>query len=580
MLTIPDAIKALYLDDTSAEIRRNFRVHFPNGEMADINNDQIVQESVQLTESIMSQNTFKFGLAEAPQISFETVGVGNMLGMTIECSHEIETTSLSAADIAAIQAGIWDGELVLQQDSDLGFGFFRIPLGTFVVDSCPRNHGAMTHRRVSAYGLSESLLKNDFNEQVLAMPVNASTITYDLWALFSSYMFQDEQSLIDNGWTKQADVLPAFPSSHLIGGEHTFKTSGGSNFKFTLSSLNFYLRTLYSSGYPTFRKDTIIEVENQVDFDDAADAVVTYLQSNNIDPVQSGYSDWDAVHEFFRYYLSHNDYGGTSITNYTSIYILGHALGVLATDDSNSLINLHGLHELGVVHSGQYLSLGYTASPPILNRYVAGNSHILSGIDLKFKSTGSSEYGGFTFINTFDQVDIVVGALEVCGRFGRAARRAGFEAFLLDATSPIAMSPGLYSDLWYDEYTVDGIGTVIVNYGDDQTTGINVGSGDSVYQMTDNAVLDALGSESTVQDVVDLLNIEFIPNIGDIDFIPIDMTMRGLPWVEAGDAIEVTTEDGEVVNSFILTRTLTGIQTLTDSIGSSGGDLISVGVTS
>ena len=109
MLNIPDSIKALYLADTDPYIRRNFRVHFPNGELPDINNDQIVSESMQLTESIMSQNTFKFGLAEAPQISFETVGVGNMMGLTIECSHEIETSSLTAAQISDIQADTWDG---------------------------------------------------------------------------------------------------------------------------------------------------------------------------------------------------------------------------------------------------------------------------------------------------------------------------------------------------------------------------------------------------------------------------------------------------------------------------------------
>ena len=152
MLNIPTAIKALYLTEGRPDIRKNFRVTFPNGEYPDINGDQILSESVKFTESIMSQSSFRFGLAEAPQIQFEVIGAGNMLGMTIDCFHEIETTSLSAADIAAIQAGTWDGELVLEADSDLGFGFFRIPLGEFFVDKCPRNHGAMTHRRVVAYG--------------------------------------------------------------------------------------------------------------------------------------------------------------------------------------------------------------------------------------------------------------------------------------------------------------------------------------------------------------------------------------------------------------------------------------------
>ena len=80
MLNIPSTIKALYLTEGRPDIRKNFRVTFPNGEYPDINGDQILSESVKFTESIMSQSSFRFGLAEAPQIQFEVIGAGNMLG--------------------------------------------------------------------------------------------------------------------------------------------------------------------------------------------------------------------------------------------------------------------------------------------------------------------------------------------------------------------------------------------------------------------------------------------------------------------------------------------------------------------
>ena len=164
MLTIPSQIKTLYQTDG---VQKNFRVHFPNGEYSDITNSDVVSESVHFTESLCSQSVFKFGLAEASVLEFETVGIGNMYGMTIEASIEIDTSSLSAAQISAIQADEGDGTLVLVSASDIGYGFYRIPLGVFRVDSCPRNHGAMAHRKVTAYGICASLKTSKFENYKL-----------------------------------------------------------------------------------------------------------------------------------------------------------------------------------------------------------------------------------------------------------------------------------------------------------------------------------------------------------------------------------------------------------------------------
>ena len=75
MLNIPDEIKALFKNGSAF---KNFHVHFPNGENADLNNDDIVAESVQFTESICSKEVFQFGLSERSQIEFECVGVQNI----------------------------------------------------------------------------------------------------------------------------------------------------------------------------------------------------------------------------------------------------------------------------------------------------------------------------------------------------------------------------------------------------------------------------------------------------------------------------------------------------------------------
>lgn len=91
MLNIPEEIRDLLKQDS---VKKNFRVHFPNGESEDITNSKIVSESVQFRESICSQNELRFGLCESPQIEFETVDVGNIKGATIECSYDIDVTGI------------------------------------------------------------------------------------------------------------------------------------------------------------------------------------------------------------------------------------------------------------------------------------------------------------------------------------------------------------------------------------------------------------------------------------------------------------------------------------------------------
>ncbi|WP_026661433.1 hypothetical protein [Butyrivibrio proteoclasticus] len=82
------------------------------------------------------------------------------------------------------------------------------------------------------------------------------------------------------------------------------------------------------------------------------------------------------------------------------------------------------------------------------------------------------------------------------------------------------------------------------------------------YSLSFNKLLDELspGEEKSV---------EFCRNFGEtiknVRYMPSRITMRGLPYLEAGDLVHVDTDDGGF-NTYILRRTLKGIQTLTDEI--------------
>lgn len=89
MLNIPDSIKNLFKQDST---RKNFRVHFPNGEFRDLTNADIESETVSLTESINSSAIIKFGLCESPVMEFVCHGLPNVKGKTIQCQLEVDVT--------------------------------------------------------------------------------------------------------------------------------------------------------------------------------------------------------------------------------------------------------------------------------------------------------------------------------------------------------------------------------------------------------------------------------------------------------------------------------------------------------
>ena len=134
MLNIPQDIKDLLHQDTC---KKNIRIVFPNGERTDICNDLIVKDSVSFKESLCSQNSFKFGLAEASIFECETVGVGNIKGATIEVFCEVYCPQ-------SVSGAVWQ--------TDLQAWVYQIEYGTFKVQSCDRQ-ADLIHRKILCYSL-------------------------------------------------------------------------------------------------------------------------------------------------------------------------------------------------------------------------------------------------------------------------------------------------------------------------------------------------------------------------------------------------------------------------------------------
>lgn len=610
MLNIPETVKALYKRDG---VNKNFRAHFPNGELPDITNGNIVQESVEFQESICSQDVFKFGLTEASVIEFETVGVANMYGMMIECSSEIDCSSLSAAEIAEIEAGTWDGEFVPLADSDLGFPFFRVPYGVFRVESCPRDHQAMAHRRVTAYGDTTLVTENELEKTKTELFFPYSMYEPNVESLFFSKLASvTEVELEDYGYQK---INGRFYDSRPDNYKRVILTNGNEEylgFHFIIDTLCVVVDGVYVRALDP---DQIFVIDqNGNDYDSVIEECVEALDSHGIDYEASGYeSAEDLLYSAAEYSVTNPLVGGYMPdmlhlsahyiqTKKTDQYTLQTAeYGLIRFPKSEKPIVFYGgfskesndkglkIHfycptKIEIVNNTQTLFTRYYSrcgfsvykkDNPILPPIKIGQT--LKQTLKQPQVFSSKRYTGYSFANAYSYKDVINGYLELMALFSTSPRGNAELIKRLSDSSPTAILPNDYSQMWFDEYDVQPVGTVRYAYTDDsgeeQIVDYKFGDGASVYDMTDNAVLKAMDSASP--DVIEsMLDTHFIPHLAPINLTPVDLEMKGLPYIEAGDAIAVTAQDGTVCNSYALRRELDGVQSLTDQIDSESGLII------
>ena len=601
MLTVPSSIKTLYMTDG---VRKNFRAHFPNGEYSDITNENVVTESVHFTESLCSQSVFKFGLSEASVLEFETVGIGNMFGMTIEASIEIDTSSLSAAQISAIQTDEGDGTLVLVGDSDIGYGFYRIPFGSFRVESCPRNHEAMTHRKVTAY--TEQL-----GTEIPISPIEA--LKFQSWQWWSGYYvninrlldaslgYFSPNILYDLGYTRtQVTTFSALAQTVVSNTEQLFTiTKNSVTYTFTMYGAHSYRQ------YDSITYDKLYGLElDGLDPTGAADFIKNILDEEGLDwttaspwlaskiPFPTNYDIFIASYsKAVPVFSTGGTMSGLNLPSYTRAPIYQDAPSVYAMNSLN-----YGSSSYGNFYIPESFTLRVEKQGGWTKDYVfdigSANPRIYrwdktaTNIKLSLPSSKSKSFqviGGYATTSDWYQFSLpaeyaklISGYIEMQGGFVSARRLGGYEFTRLNSSVDADIGKH-YSEAWWDEYDVAPIGQILLSYQDTSSgeieTSLQIGNGASVYDMKDNEVLR--GSSRTLTEVSNYLNASFVPNIGAVYFTPIELSYPCFPWLEAGDKIKfLSADDSEEVESYLLRIDTTGIQNIFSNAESDGGSIM------
>ena len=630
MLNIPEEVKALLKTDSAF---KNFVVHFPNGENTDLNNDDILTESVTFTESLCSQETFRFGLTEASEIKFTAINIPNIRGVTLECALDISidrmedpaqfiTDHTPTGNEAFLEPHLVT--LTCQYLSDLSGYAYRIPLGRFIVDSCPRNHESMAKREVTAY---TERVQNTFTNHFQTALMRSFFIGKPSWSVIPRRL---AYSLINNPDALSSAGFEELPSTvttatrtrsvpvYLVGSTQTVNI----NLTYTY---NLYK---YNSSIVTYaqRRRTITAIDwNDYEVRERYDDVALYVRLlPNIDYERSGYADYNELATaLFQYRFTDDDgrdFGAKIFKGYPAYARITYEFPIeqttslasnyidIPTGTRTIYFNQDDLTYIPEIYAVTYVTLSapdiqsgtmsfpYRGTPPTVTNWV---DPVTDEKTIQYNSTLETTYyasyyatlvQAYSFTNAVSLTDVLQGYLELSCCFGSPARTGGTEVTTLDNTTPVSLPPSDYSSLWYDETVISPVGYAMVKFKDEddneQDITVNIGDGESIYDLTANAVIN--NTVFTVTDaeaeagitieskIIDYLTEVFTPNIPDMSFVPIELSKKGLPYLEAGDALTITTYDAQTVPSFILRHTITGIQFLQAEVESANGEAMEI----
>ena len=550
----------------------------------DLKNEDLIQESFSLTESLCSQDNLKFGLCESAHCEFEVVGRGDkFIGKTIRPYINIA------------------GEP--KQN--------RIPLGVFKVTDVKKNH---THdiikKSITAYDNMSILEQNvgDWLTKYMWVWDTANKVHTEgsgfnrfgveyarqLFPTLSNLMKQ-LNILTDDDFTfsfnaGDVDVEPAnynYGYNYLWGdfGDNPHgKGTIGILWAFT-SSASFSEDKLLKVTLTSYGNMTDEELFGKFAFSDMAD----YWGKN-----YHGFPSCASV-----FIILHNEDGtdtkiladsgdyiyiSTKVTQYEIYYSAGIAAinpggDIIATGFSSKMLTTHVNAKIYEV-------------PEILKGLV--NAHLR----LVYYNYGTQELGSFN--SSVSGRDVLRSLLEVNGcffhmnRYGKPeiiyASKAGLypseklypreDLYPRGMNGPL-LSMSRYISMECDDYVVENYGKIQIKTQSRVKNGESICSyeyignpdGKNTYIIEDNIFYCAEGTvyEYGSQPEVDEMLKNLFDKISNLTYTPHTTKLRGLPFMECGDRVNLVTKTGGI-ESFIFRRTLKGIHALMDTYEASGDE--------
>lgn len=613
MINVPQEIKDILHQDTCP---KNIRIHFPDGERSDICNDLIVMDSVSFKESLCSQNSFKFGLAESPIFECEVVGVSNIKGATIEVSCEIYCPNTVSGAVWRIDIQQW---------------VYPIAYGAFRVQSCDRQSD-MLHRKIVCYSLlngNEGMINPVTLNIITEGTTSNNAYTPDLMKM----AFANIPMNINLGFTTETLSVSETAKTQMAFGS-TLKMGGRSFFRLIID-VGIHEYTIGSDG---ISEDDLVKISQSIKLtkafanslyeaiDAAVDAYPT-AQWGREDLLTWTFTDNQRESTIITLdsIIGAMKYGFVQSTklakerSYGSVYVNVYKPTVL------SLVDIDMFYAKGIEPGAKLVLFSGTSArvqlieppdpqviaptvtwydktvtfkednPPISLSRIIPPITMGASFDREARKLleGAWIERYVPKLDNFDVYKVLDAALELIGCFmniprgGNAAIINIKQKFGLDPSNTLYPSEGLkplavtggsivpsdYQTCWYDEHYILPFGAILIAYkvsGNVDTqqkiyiTGYNDTSDESTYQvysLTDNMILqNRISTDEEMQAIAGIIG----GNIQGVTYMPVKLLGRGLPYVEPGDTFEMFTSANDSVTTIVLSRTLKGEMVLTD----------------
>ena len=176
-----------------------------------------------------------------------------------------------------------------------------------------------------------------------------------------------------------------------------------------------------------------------------------------------------------------------------------------------------------------------------------------------------SVLGDFAVGTTLSGKDVITSICELNGVFGHISRDGVFEYISLPSAETITLDYYVNGSGTYEDYVCEKITGITAKSTANGEIGTTVGTEDNLYQMTGNLMI--VGQEGTQELTTALTTL--LNAIKDNQYRPFTVKTYGNPMLPVGTSIVIETGN-QTINSFVMAKTMTGIQALKDDLSAKG----------
>lgn len=587
MLTIPYEVKKA-LKQGRKKKEYKFKVYSGGELQFTIDNDNLISESVKIDERMCSGDEIKFGLCEGSSLEFQYFGFDNIRGCEIEVILSVE------------------------YDNDGESAYYDIPMGWFTVDQCPKQFSTGIYK-VTAYNkLKSEYLDTDIKNEALSliktgtpghsneMPVNILlNDLLDGYGILTNYESTGVTYADEPGWSGPSIIVGSeiYPQDQSIYNRLYFYVY---NCAFLLSIDNLSLENIYNITLKTKALSDYCHQRFGTYFDTCyVDSEKTTTLWNYVLNGQTGnkyvYTDgrisienqqWTDNIIIDDIFTSTREIVSKLYTDIETDVIYNCAImirvPILMKTSSESLPNPWTANEIALAHAevlADLQNMGYVTISrldSIIGNYRLTTSNMANISSLTCRELQSAVYEIDAQYGQLDRETDLFSGVELNGG-GLYPSTTLYPGTSLYPNTNIVNGdnlhpfPSEYQKLWTDTVGVQSFRYLNITYkGLDENNQekdfilqrtVNA-DGTTDYNMSDNWLFrNLVWDAADVGDYADAM----VLKMQDIKWFPFEMWAAGLPYVETGDAIEITDKEGDTYVSYILQRQLNGIQNLQDT---------------